>query len=136
MSIKISLSVKIYYSTFIFPPVYIRSFINDRVQQFVNYGAPINTLRGVFLISVRKQTAMTPIASRIKHIAVFTGTIIIFPLLAIWGLWLLYSKTIKEYSRFSSLSANWQSGSLPRSSLPIRHLWRLRPFGLMPMTKK
>ncbi len=28
---------------------------------------------------------MTPIASRIKHIAVFTGTIIIFPLLAIWG---------------------------------------------------
>ena len=28
---------------------------------------------------------MTPIASRIKHIAVFTGTIIIFTLLAIWG---------------------------------------------------
>lgn len=43
MSIKISLSVKIYYSTFIFPPVYIRNFINDRVQQFVNYGAPLKT---------------------------------------------------------------------------------------------
>lgn len=49
MSIKISLSVKIYYSIFIFPSIYIRCFINNRVQQFVNSGAPIkNPLFGDF----------------------------------------------------------------------------------------
>ena len=37
------------HSTFVFPPVYIRSFINYGVQQFVNSGAPIkNPLLGDF----------------------------------------------------------------------------------------